>query len=85
MGEGSDVSEGTREGAKGCSAENRQDAEEKDGEREIVRKQLHHGREGQMSLLRGDGSCVWSRSEGCLWCMTTCRLPPALYPWVSTN
>ena len=56
MGEGSDVCEGAEEGTKGCSAENRQDAEEKDDERETVRKQLHHGREGQMSLLRGDGS-----------------------------
>ena len=56
LGEGSDVCEGAREGTKDCSADDGQGAEEKDGESEIVRKQLHHGREGQMSLLRGDGS-----------------------------
>ena len=56
VGKSPHVYEGTGEGTKDCSAENRQDAEEKDGESASVRKQLHHGREGQMSLLRGDGS-----------------------------
>ena len=56
MGECSDVSQGSKEGTKGGSAENRQDAEDKDGENAIVRQQRHHGRQGHTSLLRGDDS-----------------------------
>ena len=55
LGESTDVCEGAGEGTRGCSTK-KEDGEEKDGEREIVRKHMHHGREGQMSLLRGDGS-----------------------------
>ena len=39
MGEGTDVCEGAGEDAKGCRAENEQDAEEKDGESEGVGKE----------------------------------------------
>ena len=39
MGEGSDLCEGAGEGTTGCSAENREGAEEKDGESESVRRE----------------------------------------------
>ena len=65
MGEGSDVSQGTGEGAKGCSAANEEGTEEKDGERVSVRKQrkMNNGRERHLSWLRGDNSAVLRESE----------------------
>ena len=58
LGESTDVCEGSGESAKGCSADDGQGAEEKDGENEGVRKQqkINSRRERHLSLRCRDSS-----------------------------